>query len=165
MRLRSVILSGALLLAALGSARADAIPLFTGPQDPSQINANFNRLINQINAILTPLLPSVDDSVNSISLTPAVTGGVATIGLQDGADDDASIGILPNGDGDIVLFGNTGTEDGMLKFANSPAFVAAEGLAACPASSGYTAFGVGATVSGYLVVKDWLDVKRYLVAC
>lgn len=42
------------LFGAFTIAYAANIPLLTGPQDPSQLNATINALINQINTLITP---------------------------------------------------------------------------------------------------------------
>lgn len=45
---------GAAMVASAAVAYAANIPLITGPQDPSQLNATINNLINQINTLITP---------------------------------------------------------------------------------------------------------------
>lgn len=164
--MKALILAAGLLLAST-SAHALQVNLLTGPQDPSQMNATINGVINQINAIITPLIPNVPSAVNFVSLRPATTGNMVTIGMQAGGDTNASIGIIPSGTGDIVLFNNTGAAvTGMLKFANSPAFVRSTGLAACPGAAQKGApLGVGDHIRGYLATKDWLDRKMYIPAC
>ena len=47
--------------------RAGSVPLITGPQDVSQLNATLNGIINNINAVLVPL---------SGPNNPNATGGI-----------------------------------------------------------------------------------------
>lgn len=150
------------LIAGIALAQRPPVPLVTGPQDAGQLNSTLNGIIRQINAILVPIFPSPSGSVNYVSLTGALTGRTATIGLAAGADTNAAIAINPNGSGNIILF-STGT--GNLQFANSAAFVKAKGLSPCPAVVGGAPFGVARTVTGHLIVQDWLGVKHGIPAC
>lgn len=156
----------------LGCVRADAAAV--APVVPSQLQipatgADFNAVINAINAILSPLTGgpgAAGTGVNGISLTPAATGGIATITLTPTADANASIGIKPNGTGNIVLFTSGPGPQGVLQFANSSAFVPVGGLAACPAvPAGRPPLGVSGVITGYLPVRDWLNRGFALVAC
>lgn len=162
-------LIGLLLVAALPTgARATNTPLpyIRGAQDVSQLNNTLNTLINNINAILVPMQPNVPGAVNFISLTPAAAGSVATIGIQGGGDANASLGLTGAGNGDIVLFAGNTLSAGGLKFANSPGWTVAGGIAACPSVNPQNPpFGVHTTIQGFFTFKDWLDRTRYVPAC
>jgi hypothetical protein len=105
--------------------------------------------------------------VNGISLTPGNTGSPGVITLQPGADANGSIQIVPNGSGDIILFGQGQT--GSLVFANQSMWIPALGLTPCPAMQGGGAVPLGMTgapvVTGYFVFEDWLDRVHYSPAC
>jgi hypothetical protein len=64
-----------------------AIPLITSPQDPSQYNANFNSIINALNALLTNtgqttyLAPLAADLVR-VKAAAAAVAGTITIAAQ-----------------------------------------------------------------------------------
>lgn len=165
-------LAAALLAVLLGLAgielpvarAASSIPLFTGPQDPSQLFAYLNALVVSINTITVPLLPNVPGGVNQISLVPAVTGQPAQIALQPGSDPNGGIQINPNGSGDIILFSQGDT--GNLVIANQSSFVAANGLAPCPGTiPGNPPLGMQGVVSGYFIFEDWLDRNQYSLNC
>mgnify|MGYP001615226567 CR=1 FL=1 len=143
----------------IAAAQAPPIPLMTGPQDPAQMQANFNRLINQINAILVPLLPA-----NGAGLgVPIGSDGNGTITLPIGSASTAGIKIDPNGSGNIILFGDGDT--GTLKFGNTTAFIKATGLAPCPGAVPNMPIGVGKTVTGYFIVQDWTGAKHGVASC
>ncbi len=175
MKIRPILV--ALLLAAAYPAGAASVPLLTGPQDVSQMNATINGVINNINTILSPLTGgglingvapgATGTAVNILSLTPGATGSPAVIGLQPGGDSNGSIQIVPDiPGGNIILFSSATGATGVLQFANSTAVVAATGLAACPGTNPNRApLGVKGTVSGFIPVLDWLGVAHALVAC
>ena len=166
MKLLRLMLVGFALAAALPAvAQTLPIPLVTGPQDVSQMRGTFNTLINNINNVLRPIFPAAG-AVNSIALTGGATGTLATISLAAGADANASIGLVPNGNGDIILWAGNPTSLGTLQFANAASFVPAEGLGACPGvDPAAPPYGVEAAITGYISVKDWLGVTRALPAC
>ena len=157
----------ALMTAAPAFAQTLPMPLLKGPLDPSQTLATLNSLITSINNVLVPALgPSSTPSgtlVNQISMTGGLTGSPGVIGLQPGADANASIQINPNGSGNIILFGQADT--GSLQFGNTGAFVKATGLSSCPGASKKMPFGVGQTVTGYFMVQDWTGAKHGVPAC
>ena len=153
-----------------GSAMAASVPPITGPQDPADFNATMNRVINNINAIIAPLTggmgpagaPAVGGS--TISLSPSSATGPIVIAPAPGGAANTGIQIKPNGSGDIILFGSSGT--GHLQFANSVAFTKATGFAACPGVvPGKAPLGVEGTVTSYLIVKDWLGVSHGWATC
>lgn len=156
------------LLVGLGFADAAAaqqlpIPMFSGPMDPASMQSDLNGLISQINGVLVPALgPSstmAGTPVNKVSLTGGLTGNPATIGLQPGADANASIQIKPNGSGNIVLAG-------ALQFGIPGSFVATPTLVPCPGRhSGAAFYGINQTVQGVFLVKDWLGMTRGIPVC
>jgi hypothetical protein len=147
------------------------------PFNPQQLQipatgADFNALVNAINAILSPLtggglINGGAVGVNIISLIPGATGVPAQIGLQPGSDPNGSIQIVPNGSGDIILF-NQANSGGFLVFGSQSLWVPATGLSPCPAMQGGT-IPLGMTglpvVTGYWVFEDWLDRVHYAPAC
>lgn len=139
-------------------AQSPPIPLVTGPQAPAQMNSTFNRLINQINAILVPILPAG----GGLAVTPTSTGD-GVVGLSFGAGANAGIRINPNGSGNITLFGDGDT--GNLKFGNTTAFTKASGLVACPGAVANMPVGVAPALSGYLIVQDWSGKKHGVPTC
>lgn len=157
----------AIVLVACGGQAARAaspIPLFSGPQDNSQLFLYLNSLVTAINAINGPLLPPVQGGVNNISLTGGVTGSPATIGLQPGSDPNGGIQINPNGSGNITLF--TSGDTGVLAFGSTAVFAQATGLAACPAITyNRVPFGVQPNVQGYVLIQDWLGRRHGIPAC
>jgi hypothetical protein len=167
---RMAIVAALLLGAAapvLASSAQPPIPLLTGPQDPSQMNATINGVINSINGILTPLVPATPGvtAVNFVSLTPSRTGYPATIGLATGSDSNGSLAIVPKASGNIILF-TANTTAGYLQFGNASAFTAATGFAACPGVTPHKRpFGVDRAVRGFLVVKDWLGNQHGVPTC
>lgn len=171
-------LRAALVLAALGfsgaafaQANLPPIPMFFGPVDPGTTAANLNGLIQKINAILAPLLPNQPGAeVNFVALTSGQAGQPAIIGLQPGGDANGSIAIQPAGNGNIVLFGNSGSGQlgtGLLQIGNVSSWVPVKGLAACPAVSGGSTrpLGVGPTITGYFQMIDWLGRLHSVAAC
>ena len=150
-------------LAAAASAQQPPIPLFTGPVDPAQNRKALNTLVNEINAILLPLLPNTPGAVNFVALTPATTGNNATIGLGPGADANAGITINPNGSGNIVLFSQFDT--GVLQFANVSSFHRAGQLTACPGNSYKRVSGTAEVVTGHMIIQDWLGRKHGIPVC
>lgn len=168
MKIRAVLAALILLFVA---ARVDAAsipyPFLSGPTDPSQINATINSLVIAINNILSPLTggPTVSTQINAIDLTAGTTGMPGVIGLQSGADTNAALQIQPNGTGNIILFASTGST-GVLQFANTNSFVAANGLGACPGIANKAPpIGVAQTIQGFIVVQDWIGRTRNLPAC
>jgi len=167
-------------------ARASSVPLLTGPQDTSQMNATINGVIINLNAILSPLTggglitgsPSGSGipAVNTITLIPAATGSPAIIGIAPGGDANASIQINPNGTGNIVLFAGVG-DTGVIQIANATGWYPAKsaGVVACPGGgagaslSGNLAAGLlpgGAqTIAGYEVHEDWLGRAYWVPGC
>ncbi len=137
--------------------------------NPSQLQipatgADFNTLINRINAILVPALGSGSGLVNLIGLSGGTAGNNAQIGLQPGADANAGIQINPNGSGNIILFGSSDT--GVLQFGSSSSLVPATGFAACPGVIPNKApIGVQGVVKGYIIVKDWLGNSHGWATC
>ncbi len=150
-------------VAATAGAQQPPIPLFSGPVDPASNRRALNTLVNEINAILSPLLPAVSGAVNFISLTPATTGNNAVIGLVSGADTNAGITINPNGSGNIVLFGQLDT--GILQFGNVSSFRTASGLTPCPGNGTARIAGTSNVVTGHLIVQDWLNRKHGIPVC
>lgn len=178
MKMRAILLA-ALLLAGL---RAEAASVATVNPQQLQIPAtggDFNNLINSINAILSPLTGGpgpAGTGVNSISLIPAATGGVASITLRSGGDTNAGIAITPNGNGNVVLFGAPGqpgqpwasSSTGMLQFGNATGFIKANALAPCPgmATNRPPMLGIPTTVvTGFFQVQDWLGFVYAVPAC
>lgn len=181
--LRSAIVASVAMLF-LTPARASSItsPYLTGPSDPSQMNATVNGLVVAINNILSPLtgggavtgssVPSAATVVNAISMTPAVSGSLASVGLQSGADANAGIQISPNGSGNVVLFGAGDT--GVLQIANASGWYPAKGggVVPCPgggagpssATSGLLQAS-GQTIAGYFVNEDWLGRPYWIPGC
>ncbi len=174
MRLRALMLLAALL--GIGTAHAASI----ASVNPQQLQipatgADFNALIAAINAIVTPLIPNVSGSVNTISLTPGITGTPAIIGLQPGADTNTGITISPNGSGAITIFSQADT--GVLQYGNQSSFVPGNGIDRCPGSGGIahvitggvlagTAGGLpNNVVRGYFINSDWMGRQYALVAC
>ena len=137
------------------------IPLLRGPLDPGAMQGTLNLIIQEINGILVPLIPgSPVTPVNFLSLTPGATGTPAVLTLQPGADANASIAIQPNGNGNVILMGQSNM--GVVQFGNQASFVSAPGLSPYPGGvPGAAALqGVKNTVQGVLLVKDWLGVTR-----
>ena len=162
--------TGGLFRGDSAAAQTLPVPYLQGPQQVPAAIPMVNSLIQQLNAILVPVLgPSTGPGgvalVNNTALTGGVTGSPAVIGLQPGADANASIQIKPNGTGNIVLFGQ-GTTAGVLQFASSGSFVPATGFAACPGVIPNKApLGVQGVVTSYLVVQDWLGNKHGWATC
>jgi hypothetical protein len=139
---------------ASAAAQTLPIPYLSGPQDPSQMNATINSVIQRINAVLSPVLASGSTSVNNVAITGGVTGSPLVIGLQTGADANAGITISPNGSGNVKLFSQNGT--GVLQFGNQTSFVTA-GLANAPGIvSGKAPLGMSDHLRGYILMQDWL---------
>lgn len=159
-------------LTAMTEARASTIPLITGPQDPSQMNATFNLVINEINAILSPLTGSGlingaqpgtgATATNFLSLTPGVSGSGPFLDLAPGGDANASIGIQPNGNGNIILFQGLPLSTGLMQFANEASFIVAPTIGGFPGGlPGAASFqGIHPNVQGVMVFKDWLGFTR-----
>ena len=143
------------------------IPPFQGPWLPAETENNVNTLIRTLNAIFTPLFPPVPGAVNFPILTGAPSGGITTISTGGaGADPNASIGINPNGNGNIILFAGAPGDTGLVQFANLASFVAAPSLTACSSGPPLAAIqGVHSTVQGYLLFKDWLGFTRGSQVC
>lgn len=179
-----------LLLAGLllpGMLRAQVIlplPSISGPQDPSQLNAIFNLLINELNAILVPavggvtltagltngLLVTPSTSTANTATSPTVTPLVISVGA--GSSTNAGISIDPIGSGNVLLFGTgglagVGTNTGVLQFANLGSFVKANGLSPCPgmAVNRPPIIGVGSVVSDFFVVADWMGNLAAVPVC
>ena len=156
-------------LVAPSLAFAAAVPLISGPQDVSQLNNTLNNLILSINNILTPLTgggPSNPAVVNNVSLSGGTAGNPAVIGLTSTSGTNVGIQIKPNGTGNIILFGSTGSP-GVLQFANSASYVTANGLTACPGRGKVTTdvYGVSGVVNGYFLTEDWLGRVHGVPAC
>ena len=158
------------------------IPLLTGPQDPSSLQATINALINAINAlpaqIAFPVPPvpqpggggATTTIVNNLVLTGTPTGVMPTIGVGgSAADPNAALGLSPNGAGNLVFFAGSGAASGtgILQLANAASFVPATGLAACPgAVAGRTpVVGGRANITGYLMIMDWLGRTHPVPTC
>lgn len=159
-------------LALAGSAWAQTqqtpIQFFGSPFDSSNQIGNLNTLIQRVNAILTPLQPTIAGAVNFVSLTSAPTGLGPVIGVQPGGDTNASIRVSPAGNGDISLFSSklNLSSTGHIKIGNMASWVKAPALATCPGSKpGQPRFGVANTITGYLVIKDWLDQTHGMPGC
>ena len=151
-------------------AQVPPIPLVSGPQDLSQMRGTLNTLINEINAILVPAFPAQPGAVNFPNMQATVTGQPGILGLSFGGDPNASLAIQPNGNGNVILFGASGTAQlgtGVLQIGNVASWVPAKGLAPCPAVSGGSTrpLGVGPTVTGYFQVGDWLGRIHSIAAC
>jgi hypothetical protein len=140
---------------------------FSGPWLPAETENNVNVLIRAINTIFLPLFPTVSGAVNFPIFTAAATGGIATISTGGSSGDaNASLGINPNGNGNIVLFANAVTDTGLLQFGNSASFQATTTLAQCPGTLPNKApLGMSATITGYIQVQDWLGRSHGLPAC
>ncbi len=159
-------------------ARASSVPL-VNPQQlqiPS-IGIDLNAIITSINVILSPLTGGAGaGGVNQISLTSGATGLPAQIALQPGADANAALAIVPNGNGNIMLFGAPGqpgqpwasSSTGVLQFGNAAGFIKANGFAPCPgmATNRPPMLGIPATVvTGFFQVQDWLGFQYAVPAC
>ena len=160
--------TGGLFRADAAAAQTLPMPFLQGPQPVPAAVVMFNTLIQQINAVLVPVLgfspSSGGATVNNISLTGGLTGSPAVIGLQPGADANAGIQINPGASGNIILFGQGDT--GVLQFASSASLVPATGFAACPGVVPNKApLGVQGVVTSYVIVKDWLGNKHGWATC
>ena len=172
--MKNILAGLAFLLALSAGARAQIAPL-TGPSDPSQLIGTLNQVIRAINAqsyalaFPTPVA-GASSSPNSLLLTSVGSGAVPTIALGTTADANASIGISPNGSGNLVLFGSYGgaNETGVVQYANAASWVPRLGIASCP---GFQRQGVLAPagmrdhIAGYLVFQDWLGRSHYVPSC
>lgn len=164
------------LIATLSAASAFAasVPLVTGPQDVSQLRGTLNTIINNINAIITPMIPNVPNAVNIVVLLPAATGGVVIVspGGQ-GSDANAPLGLSGAGNGNIILFAGHTTSTGIVQFANSTSWRPAPGLGTCPGGNMKAntkgahglVDGPHSSVRGFIPVSDWLGRVRWLPGC
>ena len=151
-----------------GSAMAAVVPPVTGVQDPADLTGTLNRIINNINSILSPLTGGPLAPISggsSFSLSQPTAGSPLVIGVAPGGATNTSIQIKPNGTGDLIFFSASGTP-GNFKFANSASFKPATGFAACPGViPGKAPIGVQGTVQNYLIVKDWLGRSHGWATC
>jgi len=161
--------AGLVVLSAAGFAQTSPpLPYFSGPYDPGVGWANFNKLVQELNAILVPTFQvyGPGPSSNYIALVSTPSGQTPFLGLQPGADANAGIGISPNGNGNVVLFSSNPASTGLLQIANTAAWVPANGLTACPGIIvNHAPLGVSNTVSGYFLELDWLGRKHASLAC
>ncbi len=157
---------------AAAQANAPPIPLLRAPVDPGTAQGTFNLVIQEINNILVPNFPAPVGAVNFTNMVGSVTGQPVVIGLQAGGDANASIAIQPNGNGNVVLFGQglAGQNSlARLQIGNASSWVKTAGLDACPgtgrANSQATALGVGPTVTGFFLMQDWLGRTHAIAGC
>ncbi len=145
------------------------IPQFSLPYDPSQSGNMINSLIVQLNTVLMPLGPNLPGQVNAISLGAGVTGSLAQIGLQPGADANAGIQINPNGSGNIVLFGQSDT--GILQFGRITTYIKANALSPCPGMIPNRPpmlggpGGISTVVTAFRMEADWLGYQYAVPVC
>lgn len=135
--------------------------------DPSNPAANTNALIAAINKILLPLVPPVLNGVNFPQLTSGVSGVGVTIAAT-GSDANIAIKLQPQGNGNIVLFDavNNLNSTGVIKVGNLASWRPMTGLANCPGvPPNQPPLGMADHVTGYLVVKDWLDRPHGFPGC
>lgn len=132
--------------------------------DPSNPAVNEQKLVAAINQILSPLYPYVPGAAGFLSLVPGPTdaslvtyGSAASVNLK----------VAPQGNGNIVLFPSTTANSlGLVKIGNLASWRPARGLAQCPAVvPGQAQIGMSDHITGYLVVKDWLDVSHGMPGC
>ena len=162
----------ALIFTAPSVAGAASVPLLSGPWDPGVAQLTINNVIANINAILSPLTgstPGNAPAVNLIGFTPGTTGAPAVVSVQPGGDASASLQILPDPGGNIILFGS-GSAGSKLVFANPTIWVSAPSLTVCPGANGMggamlQAGGGNPTVAGYWVFEDWLNRTHFTPGC
>lgn len=136
--------------------------------DPSNPAANINNLIAAINRVITPLVPLTPGAVNFIALQGGVSGNGAVIGIQPGGNANVAIKIQPAGNGNIVLFDSIVNQNsiGLIKVGNIASWVPTTGLEGCPAvNPGKAPLGMADHVTGYLMIKDWLDRQHGIPGC
>lgn len=143
------------------------IPYITGPVDPGTQQANLNSLIQELNTVLSPVLP-----VSSASLT---TGTSVVVGPPSTTTGTVGVLINPTSAGAIQLF--TQADTGLLQIGAQAAWFPAKALTVCPGTSGGLStsnlqatstnqlLGPGGTVSGYFSMTDWMGRPHYMVTC
>lgn len=134
--------------------------------DPSNQAQNLNNLTQAINNILLPLIPYTPGAANFISLTPGANGDGPIVASY-GSGTNVSVKVAPKGNGNIVLFSSlTPLSTGLIKIGNLASWLPAQGMAACPAVVPRRAqIGMADHITGYLVVKDWLDRTHGMPGC
>lgn len=175
--MKGFVLGLTMLLAAALPAWSQAFPTSPyAPQPPingvgvgfdlSNPAANMNNLVAAVNKILSPLIPYTPNATGFISLTPGAQGNGPMIGSY-GAAASVNLKVVPQGNGNIVLFSSTNPlSTGLIKVGNLASWLPAKGLAACPAVVGGQAqIGMADHITGYLVVKDWLDRTHGMPGC
>lgn len=160
-------LVAALVLAAVPALAQAPIPYMKGPLDPSQQLATFNTLIQEIDGFLAPVFPQVANQANYVSLIGGTTGIGATIAAA-GADSNVALKVSPKGNGNIVLFSSADNinSTGVIKVGNLASWLPVRGMALCPAVvPGQAQLGMADHITGYLIVKDWLDRPHGMPGC
>jgi hypothetical protein len=173
--LRALLVLAALAVSsgAMAQSNLPPIPLLRGPLDPGAMQGTLNLIIQEINNILIPLFPQQPGTeVNFFELNPGLTGQPVVLALQPGGDANAAIAIQPNGNGNVVLFGQglAGQQSlARLQIGNQSSWVPTAGLTSCPgtgnSNSKATALGVGPTVTGFFLMVDWLGRQHAVAGC
>lgn len=152
------------------------IPLFTGPSDPSQTQSYLNTLVNSINNILVPALVPLPGAVNFSTLVPSLSSYGPAVSVSGAAGTNVALNFVPQGNANIVLFGqstqaNGTASTGLLQIANAASWSPVRGLGTCPGvppGQGSTApglLGPTGTIRGYWAVQDWLSRTYYMPVC
>lgn len=137
--------------------------------------ADFNSLIQTLDTFFNPRFPAVQPSnatvTGGVSLSPGSSSGnapmISTFSTTGASN--VSLKIAPLGNGKIILFDSTNPiVTGILKIANNPSWVPAQGLAACP--GGLKAMptpngGTSGVITGYLLIEDWASRVHALATC
>ncbi len=163
---------GALIVAAALAAGSSAmaqqpIPFVNSQQ--LQIPAtgvDFNNLILAIDNLLNPIFPTVPGATSGIAITEGT--GTTAISATGPVGTDVSLQLSPQNNGNIILFkGNVSpVQSGVIQVANSPSWLPMQGLVACPGVVGNKSqIGMDDHITGYLVIMDWIGVKRGIPSC
>lgn len=153
--------------------------------DPSSLTNTNNLLIQKINGFLLPQFPQTGGSNYPEFYAGTTTGPTISSAAE-------AVRIGPSGNNNIVLFPSDvgsasnypgATSTGVLKVGNLASWIPAPGLAVCPGqnpaagpplwgpyetgneTSNLYSAAMGHVVTGYLVVRDWLDRMHGVPAC
>lgn len=156
--LAGVVLSGSVAFGA-------SLSLVTGPQDPSQLNATVNSLIQSINTTLAPAgagtlgsglrIPTVASAAVALTITPATSGGTVSIGPGAAlgtvaGSDNLDFALQPAGTGYVRLNGASS------QIANGTVLISA------PGASGPV--GSHTSIQEWFAVKNLSGTVRYIPA-
>ena len=162
-------LLGAIMFAAAASAAV--VPPVSGPLDPADMINTLNRVINNINLILSPLtggpVPAKPGAPGISISQPSASSNIVIAPAPGGSNPNVGIQLLPTGNGDVVFFGSYPGNVGNIRFANAASIVPATGFAVCPGGppGQQPPLGVNTVVKGYIIIKDWLGTKHGWATC